>query len=114
MTDLESLLQDIPQLLADLASGVLNLDIAPLLGDLLSGKGSLGVPPSRVGPPLLDLLNLLLVLLLLGVNERGHAGYGLLQQRRNECLDTVCQIGRWDYGCLLGEDSRCPRGWRKR
>ena len=58
VTHLEALLQNPPQLLRLRIARILNLQI-PTLGDnLLGGEGPLGLPPSRVVPPLLDLVHL--------------------------------------------------------
>ena len=67
---LEVVLNDAPQLLALAVGGVLDLEVATLGDDLLSGIRTLGVPPSRVGPPVLDGLHLGLVLPVLVFVER--------------------------------------------
>lgn len=64
-TNLEVLLEDTPELLGLSVRRVLDLQVSTLGHDLLSSEGTLGVPPSRVLPPGLDGLNLLLVLLVL-------------------------------------------------
>ena len=71
-----------------------DLDVAPLLSNLLSSKGSLCVSPSRIGPPLLDLLDLLLVSLLLLVQIGRHAWECLndfVEYRSNKLFETVRQ-----------------------
>lgn len=73
ITHREPALQDLPQLLAQLVAGVLDLDVSSLRDNLLGGERPLGVSPSRVGPPLLDGLDILLVALLLLVQVR-HGG----------------------------------------
>lgn len=64
-TDLEVLLDDLPELLALHVGGVFNLQVSTLGHDLLSSEGTLGVPPSGVLPPSLDGLDLFPVLLVL-------------------------------------------------
>jgi len=59
-TNLEAVLKNLPQLLGLGVAGVLDLQVSTLGNDLLGGERALGLPPSRVGPPLLDLLDLLL------------------------------------------------------
>lgn len=60
----ELLLQVFPQLLRHNIARVLNGQVASLRGNLLGRERPLGVPPSRIGPPLLELLHLLLVVLV--------------------------------------------------
>lgn len=57
-TYLESLLQDVPELLRLVVAGVVDLDCAPLRNDLLGSERPLGLPPSRIRPPLLNSGNL--------------------------------------------------------
>jgi hypothetical protein len=56
---LEPSLEDLEQLLGLRVARVLDLEVAALGHDLLRGERPLCVPPSRVGPPPLDLLHLL-------------------------------------------------------
>lgn len=63
-TYLEVTLQDVPELLALSISRILNLQIPTLGHNLFSGKRTLGVAPSRVLPPGLDVVDLLQVLLV--------------------------------------------------
>lgn len=58
VTYLETVFEDIPQLLALGIAGVLNFEVATLAGNLLGSEGPLGVPPPRIAPPLLDLVDL--------------------------------------------------------
>ena len=60
----ELLLQVLPQLLRHDIARVLNGQVASLRSNLLGRERPLGVPPSRIGPPLLELLDLLLVVLI--------------------------------------------------
>jgi hypothetical protein len=57
-TYLESLLEDVPELFRLVVAGVVDLDCAPLRNDLLGSERPLGVPPSRIRPPLLNSGNL--------------------------------------------------------
>ena len=63
----ELLLQVLPKLLRHSIAGVLNGQVASLRSNLLGRERPLGVPPSRIGPPLLELLHLLLVVLIFRV-----------------------------------------------
>ena len=83
---LEALLHDVPELLGLGVAGVLNLEVSSLGNDLLSGKGTLGVSPSRILPPGLDLLDLLV--------EDGVFGVGV-------DADVVHVVGSHD------DDSNC-------
>lgn len=74
---LESALDDFPQLLGLGIAGVCNLQIASLGHNVLSGERPPGVPPPRVGPPLLDLLDLLLELSVLGVDVGHDVVFGM-------------------------------------
>lgn len=78
MTHCEAVLDKFPQLFRLCIAGVFDLDGASLLDDLLSGKWSLGVSPSRVGPPLLDGFDVLQVFSFFLVNV-AHGG----------CVDEV-------------------------
>lgn len=53
------MLHNLPELLGLSIARVLNLEVSALGNNLLGGKGTLGVSPSRVLPPGLDLLDLL-------------------------------------------------------
>ena len=64
ITNPESALDDVPQLLAHSIAWVLNFEVSPLSNDLLCCEGSLGEPPSRVSPPLLHGVDVCLVKLL--------------------------------------------------
>lgn len=59
VTNSEAVLEDLPELLGLGVAGILDLEVSTLGDDLLSGERALGVPPARVAPPLLDLLDLL-------------------------------------------------------
>jgi len=65
-TYFESPLEDIPELLRLHIARVFNFQIPSLRHNLLGRERSLGVPPSRICPPLLHRRNLVQVLLLLG------------------------------------------------
>lgn len=80
-TYLEAVLHNVPELLGLSIARVLNLEVSALGNNLLSGKGTLGVSPSRVLPPGLDLLDLLL--------EDGVFGVGV-------DADVVHVVGRHD------------------
>ena len=61
----EPALDNVPKLLAHSVARIFNLEI-PSLGNYLFGREwPLGVPPSRVGPPLLDSFDVVLVDLIL-------------------------------------------------
>lgn len=66
-TYLEALLKNIPQLLGLDTAGVLHREVAALGDNLLGSKRSLGVLPSGVFPPGLDLLDFLCKDVILGV-----------------------------------------------
>lgn len=73
LTYLEVGLDETPELLRQGVGRVVNLD-SPTLGHNLFGReGTLGVPPSRVVPPGLDLVDLVPVLLVLVLDE-AHVG----------------------------------------
>ena len=63
----ELLLQVLPKFLRHSIAGVLDGQVASLRSNLLGRERPLGVPPSRIGPPLLELLHLLLVVLIFRV-----------------------------------------------
>ena len=68
---LEALLENLEQLLALRVAGVLNLEVAAFADNLLGREGPLGVPPSRLTPPPLNLRDLLGEELVLPVKIRG-------------------------------------------
>ena len=70
----KALLQNLPQLLRHGIAGVLDRQVASLRSNLLGGKRPLGEPPSRLRPPLLELLDLLLVVLIFCVVGDTHVG----------------------------------------
>lgn len=71
---LEALFKDVPQLLGLGTARVFHLEVAALGDNLLGSKGSLGVLPSGVFPPGLDLLDFLCkeIILGIGVDSRVH------------------------------------------
>ena len=86
VTHLEPAFNYFPQLLARSIAGILDLEIAPLGHYLLGSEWPFGEPPSRVGPPLLYGINVLLVELVFMVY--GRHWYGV-----HEWL-LICQICR--------------------
>jgi hypothetical protein len=73
-TNLEVMFEDAPELLGLDIGRVVDRQ-GPTLGhNLLSREGTLGVPPSRVLPPSLDIIDLLLVLSVLVFKETHCAG----------------------------------------
>lgn len=86
MSDLEPVLENLPQLLGLGVAGVLNLQVASLGDNLLRGERPLGISPARVGPPALDLRDLLGEELVFHVWVDGG-------------VDHV--VGGHDCGCLL-------------
>jgi len=60
VTHFKAVLKNLPQLLSLSVAGIIDREVSALRNDLLSGKGSLGVSPSRVGPPCLDSLDFFL------------------------------------------------------
>ena len=84
MTHLEPAFDYFPQLLAHSIAGILDLEIAPLGHNLLSSERPFGEPPSRIRPPLLYGINVLLVELVFMVYGRHWHGV-------HEWL-LVCQI----------------------
>lgn len=91
----KSLLDDLPQLLGQDVAGVFNRKISPLVHNLLSSVGALGVSPSRVCPPLLDSLDLILEFLFFVVCHDVGVGYDLLNLS-NYLFQTVRQ-----FDCVL-------------
>ena len=73
LTYRESLLYDLPELLRHGIAGIVDLQIASLRSNLLCCIWSTRKPPSRIRPPLLELLHLVLEDLLLCVKIR-HIG----------------------------------------
>lgn len=65
-TNVESLFEELPKLLGLNIGRIFNLQCATLGHNLLGSEWALGVSPSRVGPPLLDSVDLVQVLLVLG------------------------------------------------
>ena len=84
---LKSYFNDLPQFLGLDVARIFNLQVSPLGNDLLRRERSLGVPPSRVSPPLLDRLNIILVHLLFQV-EVTHVG------RDCVLVDLLCELFR--------------------
>ena len=64
ITNPESALDDIPQLLAHSIAWVFNFEVPSLSDNLFCCERSLGEPPSRVSPPLLHAVDVRLVKLL--------------------------------------------------
>ena len=64
ITDPESALDDVPQLLAHSIAWVFNFEVPSFSNNLLCCEGPLGEPPSRVSPPLLHGVDVRLVKLL--------------------------------------------------
>ena len=67
-TRLESALYDVPQFPAHSIAWVFDFEVPSLSHNLLSGERSLGVPPSRIRPPFLHVVDVRLVKLVLVVN----------------------------------------------
>jgi hypothetical protein len=96
----ELLLQVLPQLLRHGIAGVLDRQVASLGSNLLSRKRPLGVSPSRIVPPLLELPDLLLVVLILSVRSDTHVCERCWYDRRDcgyHLLYSVRQIGQTGY-----------------
>jgi hypothetical protein len=79
----ESVLQDVPELLGLSIAGIVNRQVTPLGDNLLRGEGSLRVSPSRVTPPLLDLLDLLGKEVIFNVRTHSRVDHIV---RRHDCL----------------------------
>lgn len=75
------MLQNTPELLSLDVGRVVDLQVPTLGNNLLSRKGTLGVPPSRVFPPGLDIVDLLLVLSVL-VFEETHCADGTERKKQ--------------------------------
>lgn len=91
LTYRESLLHSLPKLLRHSIAGVVDLKIASLAGNLLGGVWSTRKPPSRICPPLLQLLHLVLESLLFRVYAVRHLAR----------LDVVGEDGRDSVDNLL-------------
>ena len=87
MAYLEAVLEDVPQLLGLGGAGILDLEVAALGDNLLGRKGPLGVPPARVGPPGLDLLDLLVEELVLDVRVDSRVAHVLGRHDHEEECD---------------------------
>jgi hypothetical protein len=83
---LETSFDNVPKLLRLIVAWVRDLEVTTLCDNFLSSKCPPSESPSRVGPPLLDLRDLLLVLRVFGVYVR-HYVVG------SECRNTM-------YVCL--------------
>lgn len=73
MTYRKALLDNLPKLLRHGIAGIVDLQVASFASNLLCRVWSTREPPSRVRPPLLDLLDLILEGLLFCVEDR-HVG----------------------------------------
>jgi hypothetical protein len=94
------LLQVLPQLLRHGIARVLDGQVASLRSNLLSRERPLGVSPSRIVPPLLELPDLLLVVLILSVRSDTHVCERCWYDRRDcgyHLLYSVRQIGQTRY-----------------
>lgn len=86
---LEARLHNIPQLLALVIAGVLYLQIASLGHYLLCSEWPLGISPSRVTPPLLYRVDILLEKLLFMVfDSHRDSVYELLASRQGFCWNS--------------------------
>ena len=84
VTYFESAFNYCPQLLAHSILGILDLEVAPLGHYLLGSERPFSEPPSRVSPPLLHGINVLLVKLVFMVY--GRHWYGIHERL------LICQI----------------------
>ena len=121
----ETLFNSLPQLLGEGVAGVLDGQVATLGSNLLSGEGTSGVPPSGVGPPLLDGLDLFFETLLLlilthgccdgGGEDGGDCGDNLLQSFGQldlelEWMSNALGVAIQKSGCCEGEDWTRAKG----
>jgi hypothetical protein len=100
----ETVLKNVPKLLGLSIAGVVDLQVASLRDNLFCGEGSLGVPPTGITPPCLDLLDLLcedlvfmvrvhgLVDHVVGRHDESLWGVGLDVQRQSS---TKVKDGCW-------------------
>ena len=95
MTHLEPAFNCFPQLLAHSIAGILDLEVAPLSHYLLGSERPFGEPPSRVSPPLLHGINVLLIELVFVVYGRHwyavHEGLLICQI----CCNMACSCDLW-------------------
>ena len=101
MTHLEPAFNYFPQLLAHSIAGILDLEVAPFSHYLLGSERSLGEPPSRVGPPLLYSINVLLVELIFMVYGRHWYGVHKRLLICQICCNMACFRALWRLALLV-------------